>query len=64
MTVIQIFQQGRTEAQKKATFAALAERLWTVCRVRPTDLIISVMANEPADWSFGLGRAQFLERDL
>ena len=32
---------------------------------RPTDLIVSVVANgRRADWSFGLGRAQFLEGDL
>ena len=64
VTVIQIFQQGRSETQKKATYAALAERLSAVCGVRPTDLIVSVTANERADWSFGLGRAQFLEGDL
>jgi hypothetical protein len=32
--------------------------------VRPQDLIVSVTANERADWSFGLGRAQFLEGEL
>ncbi|HEX8487266.1 MAG TPA: tautomerase family protein [Propionibacteriaceae bacterium] len=64
VTVIQIFQQGRNEAQKKATYAALADRLSAVCGVKPTDLIVSVTANERADWSFGLGRAQFLEHDL
>ncbi len=32
--------------------------------LEPTDLIVSVVANERADWSFGLGRAQFLEGDL
>ena len=30
----------------------------------PTDLVVSVAANSPEDWSFGLGRAQFLEGDL
>jgi hypothetical protein len=64
VTVIQIFQQGRNETQKKATYSALAERLSAVCGVKPTDLIVSVTANERADWSFGLGRAQFLEGDL
>jgi phenylpyruvate tautomerase PptA (4-oxalocrotonate tautomerase family) len=64
VTVIQIFQQGRNETQKKATYAALADRLSAVCGVKPTDLIVSVTANERADWSFGLGRAQFLEGDL
>ena len=28
------------------------------------DLIVSVMANRHADWSFGLGRAQFLDGTL
>ncbi len=63
VTIIQIFQQGRTEDQKKAVYRALAERL-TPCGVAPSDLIVSITANERADWSFGLGRAQFLEGDL
>jgi phenylpyruvate tautomerase PptA (4-oxalocrotonate tautomerase family) len=64
VTVVQIFQQGRTAAQKKAAYAELARRLDAECGVRPQDLIVSVTANERADWSFGLGRAQFLEGDL
>lgn len=62
--VIQIFQQGRSEAQKRAVYAELARRLEADCGVAPTDLVISVVANDRADWSFGLGRAQFLEGDL
>ncbi len=64
VTVIQIFQQGRTSEQKKAAYAQLARRLDRDCAVRPEDLVISITANERADWSFGLGRAQFLEGDL
>jgi phenylpyruvate tautomerase PptA (4-oxalocrotonate tautomerase family) len=64
VVVIQIFQQGRTVEHKKAAYARLADRLAADCGVKPTDLIISVVANERADWSFGLGRAQFLEGDL
>ncbi|MFP5282023.1 MAG: tautomerase family protein [Actinomycetes bacterium] len=64
VVVIQIFQQGRSTAQKKAAYAALATRLSTECGVAPTDLIVSVTGNTQADWSFGLGRAQFLEGDL
>jgi phenylpyruvate tautomerase PptA (4-oxalocrotonate tautomerase family) len=64
VVVIQITQQGRDEAQKKAFYAALAERLEADCGLAPTDLVISVVENRPADWSFGLGRAQFLEGDL
>ena len=61
---IQIVQQGRTTAQKKAAYEQLAERLDAECGVAPTDLIVSIVANGREDWSFGLGRAQFLEGDL
>ena len=64
VTVVQIFQQGRTSDQKQAAYSQLARRLDAECGVRPQDLIVSVTANERADWSFGLGRAQFLEGDL
>ena len=64
VTVVQIFQQGRTAEQKQAAYAQLARRLELECSVRPEDLIVSVTANERADWSFGLGRAQFLDGDL
>jgi phenylpyruvate tautomerase PptA (4-oxalocrotonate tautomerase family) len=64
VVVIQIFQQGRTADQKQAAYRELAARLGATCGVQPTDLIVSVTANERADWSFGLGRAQFLEGDL
>lgn len=62
--VIQIFQQGRSEEQKRAAYAELARRLEEDCGVLPTDLIVSVVANGRQDWSFGLGRAQFLDGDL
>ena len=64
VVVIQITQQGRDEAQKEAVYAALAERLEADCGLAPTDLVVSIVENTPADWSFGLGRAQFLEGDL
>ncbi len=62
--LVQVFQQGRSEEQKKALYARLAERLDADCGVAPTDLVVSVAANGREDWSFGLGRAQFLEGDL
>jgi phenylpyruvate tautomerase PptA (4-oxalocrotonate tautomerase family) len=62
--IIQIFQQGRTLEHKREAYAQLAARLEADCAVRPEDLIISVTANEQADWSFGLGRAQFVEGEL
>ena len=64
VTVIQIFQQGRNAEQKQAAYDQLAKRLDAAELVRPEDLIVSVMANEREDWSFGLGRAQFLTGEL
>jgi phenylpyruvate tautomerase PptA (4-oxalocrotonate tautomerase family) len=64
IVIIQIFQQGRSTEQKVATYGELAKRLEAECGVRSEDLIISVMANRHADWSFGLGQAQFLNGTL
>jgi len=64
VVVLQIFQQGRSQDQKKAAYAELSRRLEAECQVAPTDLIVSIVGNGRQDWSFGLGRAQFLEGDL
>lgn len=64
VTIIQVTQQGRGREQKEALYAALAKRLDEEGLVRPTDLIVSLVRNEPEDWSFGHGRAQFLTGEL
>ena len=64
VTVIQITQQGRSEQQKREVYAALASRLEQECKLPPEDLVVSITTNTLGDWSFGLGRAQFLDGDL
>ncbi|MDO9380968.1 MAG: tautomerase family protein [Nocardioidaceae bacterium] len=64
LTVVHVFQQGRSTEQKQALYRRLADRLEAECDVPQTDLVVSVSANQPEDWSFGLGRAQFVEGDL
>ena len=64
IVIIQIFQQGRSTEQKQAAYAELTKRLEAECGVRPEDVIVSVMANRHVDWSFGLGRAQFVDGTL
>ncbi|MDP8939661.1 MAG: tautomerase family protein [Actinomycetota bacterium] len=64
VVIIQVTQQGRGEEQKKALYAELADRLQKRVGLAPSELIISVTENTRADWSFGMGRAQFLEGDL
>jgi phenylpyruvate tautomerase PptA (4-oxalocrotonate tautomerase family) len=64
VVIIQVTQQGRTEVQKKALYAGLAERLRERTGLTPSDLIVSVTENTKAGCSLGMGRAQFLEGDL
>lgn len=64
VVVIQVTEQGRDESQKRALYAALARELESRVGLRPEDLVVSIVANTNADWSFGLGRAQFLDGDL
>lgn len=64
VVIIQVTQQGRDEDQKRALYAGLADRLQERTGLAPSDLIVSVTESTRADWSFGMGRAQFLEGDL
>jgi phenylpyruvate tautomerase PptA (4-oxalocrotonate tautomerase family) len=64
VVLVQVFQQGRTTAQKRALYLTLAERLEQRHGIAPTDLMVSITGNSREDWSFGYGRAQFLEGDL
>jgi phenylpyruvate tautomerase PptA (4-oxalocrotonate tautomerase family) len=64
LVIIQIVQQGRNVDQKQRVYAELAARLAERCGIRPADLVVSMVENERADWSFGLGRAQFLTGEL
>ena len=59
-----MFQQGRSEEQKRALYAGLARRLQESAALGSSDLIVSVASNTREGWSFGLGSAQFLEGDL
>jgi hypothetical protein len=64
VTVIQIVQQGRSLSQKQDAYRELARRLDQRCGIRLSDLVVSVVSNTWEDWSFGLGRAQFVMGDL
>ncbi len=64
LVVLQVFQQGRSEDQKRALYAGLSQRLGEATGLAAGDLVVSVIGNTREDWSFGLGRAQFLDGDL
>ena len=57
-------RRRRTDAQKTALYARLAQLLDEQDIVRPSDLVVSIVENTRADWSFGFGRAQFVTGEL
>lgn len=64
VVVVQITEQGRDDAQKRALYGRLAELLEQRGVARKDDVVVSVVENTRADWSFGFGRAQFLTGEL
>lgn len=64
VVMIQIFtQRGRTRQAKQELFRAIADALAGV-GVPGEDVFVGIVENGPEDWSFGHGRAQYVEGDL
>ncbi len=62
LIMVQItFNEGRTTAQKKALFKAIAEGLREAAGVRLEDVFINLVEVKKENWSFGGGAAQYAE---
>lgn len=64
LVIISITSKTRTEEQKQYFYQRLVDELEAQCGIKPTDVMISITENGNADWSFGLGEAQFLTGKL
>ncbi|QHZ47793.1 tautomerase family protein [Bacillus sp. NSP9.1] len=64
LVVISITSKTRTKSQKEKLYPLLAEKLEAECGISPEDVMVSITENGDADWSFGLGEAQFLTGKL
>lgn len=64
LVILQLTSRPRERASKVEFYRVLAERLSSACGLAPTDLVINFVINADEDWSFGLGRAQFLTNEL
>jgi phenylpyruvate tautomerase PptA (4-oxalocrotonate tautomerase family) len=60
---IGITSRQRTEQQKTNLYIKLVEEL-KACDIEQNDIVVSIVTNSDADWSFGNGRAQFLTGEL
>ncbi|WP_341957964.1 tautomerase family protein [Pseudomonas sp. RC10] len=64
VVVIRAVSRPRTEESKTRFYQLLAQLLKERCGIEPSDLMVSIVTNSDADWSFGHGRAQFLTGEL
>jgi Tautomerase enzyme len=62
--ILQVTTRPRNRSMKQAFYESLVEKLDTVCGIAPSDVIVTFVTNTDDDWSFGLGRAQFLTGEL
>ena len=64
VVIIQVFtQRGRSDEAKQSLYRAVHDRLAEV-GVASEDVFIGYVENGPQDWSFGVGRAQYLTGEL
>ncbi len=64
VVVLTVTSRPRTEEAKCKFYAELCRELEAACHISPSDVMVSMVINSDADWSFGNGRAQFLTGEL
>ncbi|KIU48023.1 MULTISPECIES: tautomerase family protein [Bradyrhizobium] len=64
LVMLQLTSRPRDKALKLDFYRVLAERLSSACGIAPSDLVINFVINDDEDWSFGMGRAQFMTGEL
>ncbi|SDN51813.1 Tautomerase enzyme [Fictibacillus solisalsi] len=60
VVVVSMTSSQRSDKQKKAFYDLLVKELGDSCGIAPSDIMVSIVTNGAADWSFGFGEAQFL----
>jgi phenylpyruvate tautomerase PptA (4-oxalocrotonate tautomerase family) len=60
LMVLQVTTRRRSEDQKQAFYRLLCAELAKSCGMSPADVMVSIVENGDADWSFGHGEAQYL----
>lgn len=57
-----VMRSGRSDAQKKAFYKRVTERLADSPGIKPANVMITISENHDIDWSFRDGIAQFIDR--
>jgi hypothetical protein len=64
IVMLQVTSRPRSRAMKETFYRLLCEKLEARCGIKSSDVMVDIVVNSDEDWSFGLGRAQFLTGDL
>ena len=64
VVLLQVTSRPRGREANETFFRLLVEKLEAACGISPDDVMVSIVINSDADWSFGKGRAQFLTGEL
>jgi hypothetical protein len=64
IVMLQVTTRPRGQDAKQLFYKLLCEALARDCGIASSDVMVSCVDNTDADWSFGLGRAQFLTGEL
>ena len=62
--VVTVQSRPRAVEQKQTFYRTLCAELKACCNIESSDIIVSILINADADWSFGYGRAQFFTGEL
>lgn len=60
LVVISVVSRPRSQDAKVDFYHRVCDQLQIECGIAPSDVMVNIVTNTDADWSFGYGRAQFL----
>ena len=64
VVIVTVTSRPRSQEMKQAFYRDLRRELKDSCGIEPGDVVVSIVTNSDADWSFGNGVAQFLTGEL
>jgi phenylpyruvate tautomerase PptA (4-oxalocrotonate tautomerase family) len=62
--LITVVSKTRDEILKRRFYKELTEQLASSASIAPSDVVVAIIENSAADWSFGNGEPQFLTGEL
>jgi hypothetical protein len=62
--IVTVISRPRSQEMKQQFYRDLCRELKNCCGIEPSDVMVSLVTNTDADWSFGNANAQFLTGEL